>query len=182
MTDEEIIQLLHQSDENAFSLLYKQHWQFLFTAAYNALRQREDAMDICQSIFLWIWENRCQLRIETNLRAYLYTAVKYKIANLIRKGKVSEILLEDILSKDISQNEVNLLEVQELQLFIARLIGELPDKCREVFLLSREEHLSHKEISSRLGISERTVDDHISRALKKLRLPLSRLANIFLLM
>lgn len=179
-SDVELIDLLRSGDETAFTELYNRHWKFMFTAAFNALRHKEDSMDVCQTVFLWLWENRLEIAIKTNLKAYLHTAVKYKIANLIRSGKVREKLLDDILLLDIRADEVLELEIKELKNFITQLVGELPDKCREVFLLSRDEHLSHKQISEKLGISEKTVDDHITRALKKLRAPLGKMASIFL--
>lgn len=138
-------------------------------------------MDICQALFVWLWENRLVLHITTTLKGYLYTAVKYKVANLIRNGKIRESLFDDLAPVDTLTYKSNELEIKELQGFIAQLIDGLPQRCKEVFLLSRNEHLSHKEIAVRLGISEKTVDEHIHRALNKLRLPLDRLAFIFLL-
>jgi RNA polymerase sigma-70 factor (ECF subfamily) len=181
-TDRELLKLLKTGDREAYTVLYNRHWKFLFTAAYNALRHKSDSMDVCQAVFLWLWENRLGINVEINLKGYLYTAVKYKIANLIRQGKVREILLDNLMITDIRTEEINELETKELEHFIARLIEDLPEKCKEVFLLSRNEHLSHKQISERLGISEKTVDDHITRALKKMRAPLDRMAILFLLL
>ncbi|MFD2871691.1 RNA polymerase sigma-70 factor [Mucilaginibacter ximonensis] len=181
LTDLELLSLLKDDEAAAFTEIYNRHWKFLFTAANNALRHRADCMDVCQAVFMWLWENRKQVEVKTNLRGYLYTAVKYKIANLIRQGKVRETLLDNVLTADIRAEEHLDLEVKELKNFIAQLIQELPERCREVFLLSRDERLSHRQISERLGISEKTVDDHITRALKKLRIPLGRLANIFMI-
>ena len=182
LSDQELTALLRQGDEAAFTEVYNRNWSFLYSAAYNVLRNQEDSMDVCQSVFLWLWENHITIDIKTTLRGYLYTAVKYKIANLIRKGKVRALFTERSFLTEIQSSEINHLEIKELKFFIAQLIGELPDKCREVFLLSREEHLTHKEISERLGLSEKTVNDHITRALKKLRQPLSRLVSIWLFM
>lgn len=181
-SDLELLSLLRTGDATAFTEIYNRHWKFLFTAANNALHHRSDCMDVCQSVFMWLWENREQIEVKTNLQAYLYTAVKYKIANLIRQGKVRETLLDNVLAADIRAEERLDLEVKELKSFISQLVQELPEKCREVFLLSRDERLSHRQISERLGISEKTVDDHITRALKKLRVPLSRLSSIFLML
>lgn len=182
LSDIELVALITQGNQAAFTEVYNRYWKLLYTAAYNALKNQQDSMDLCQSIFLWIWEHRQHVRIKNNLRSYLYTALKYKIANLIRNGKVRESLIDDILLAGIAAPEINHLEVKELKSFIEQLIADLPDKCRQTFLLSREEHLSHKEIAQRLGISEKTVDDHISRALKRLKGPLDRLAFIWLLL
>lgn len=179
-SDQDLASLLKEGDELAFTEIYDRHWKFLFSAAYNALRNKEDSLDVCQSVFMWVWENHQTITIKTNLQSYLYTAIKYKVANLIRQGKVRETLLDDVMAKEIRADEKLELEVKELKNFINQLVNELPEKCREVFLLSRDEHLSHKQIAERLGISEKTVDDHITRALKKLRAPLGKMASIFL--
>lgn len=178
--DIQLIKLVRSGDRLAFDELYNRHWQLTYTRAFNLLRDREDSLDVCQSVFLWLWENRQAVHIRSTLEGYLYTAVKYKIANLIRHGKVRESFFEEIKHTDTSAFESHDLEVKELKSLIHQLIDELPPKCREVFRLSRQDHLSHKEIAERLAISEKTVDDHITRALKKLRGPLNRLASIFL--
>lgn len=180
-TDQELIALLERGDESAYTEVYNRHWKFLFQAAYRVSHNKEDSYDVCQAVFLWVWENRLQINPATNLKGYLYTAVKYKIANMIRNGKYRESLFEDLESIDQRRYQVDELEIKELKNFIAQLIDELPDKCREVFLLSRTDHLTHKQIAERLGIGEKTVDAHISKALQKLRGPLGRLASIFLM-
>jgi RNA polymerase sigma-70 factor (family 1) len=182
LTDPELTELIRQGDKSAFTEIYNRHWQFLYSSAYNILRNKADSMDVCQSVFLWVWENRKVMQIKTNVGGYLYTAVKYKIANLIKKGKVSEVLVESAIRASVESTEINQIEVKQLKAFIDQLIDDLPRKCREVFLLSRNEHMSHKEISIHLGISEKTVDAHITRALKKLRVPLNRLASIWLML
>lgn len=180
-TDEMLIVLIRDDDRAAFDELYNRHWKFLFTAAYNTLRVREDSLDVCQSVFLWFWEHRKEVNIKTSIQGYLYTSVKYKIANLIRKGKVRDNFFDELKQIDPAAFEENQLELKELRNLITQLINELPHKCREVFQLSRSQHLTHKEIALKLNISEKTVDDHITRALKKLRGPLSRLALLFVL-
>lgn len=181
MLDEDLLCLVRNGDRDAFTEIYNRYWKLLFNTAYNVNRNREDSLDVCQSIFLWFWENRSEVKVATSLKAYLQTAVKYKIANLIRNGKVRESLFDDLAKIDLQTYNANELEIKELKCLIAQLCDELPAKCREVFLLSREEHLKHKEIAERLGIAEKTVDDHITRALHKLKTPLSKLASIFLL-
>ena len=182
LTDQDLIALLKKGDEAAYTEVYNRHWKFLFQAAYRFSRNKEDCYDVCQAVFLWLWDNREHIRPAGNLKGYLYTAVKYKIANLIRDGKYRESLFEDLEQLDKRRYETNDLEVKELKNFITQLIDELPEKCREVFLLSRTEQLTHKQIAERLGIGEKTVDAHISKALQKLREPLNKLASIFLML
>ena len=180
LPDAELITLMKGDDHAAFNEIYNRYWKFLLQAAYQVSRHRADSLDICQTVFLWLWENRANIRIIASLKGYLYNAVKFKLANLIRNGKVRETLFDDLEAIDIHTYKSNELELKQLQDFIHQLIHELPVRCREVFLLSRNEQLSHKEIAERLGISEKTVEDHITRAIGKLRGPLERLALIFL--
>ena len=182
LSDAELTVLLNQGDAQAYTEIYNRHWKFLFSAAYNACRNKEDSFDICQTIFLWLWENRVKIKVSVDLKGYLYTAVKYKIANQIRNGKYRELLFENLEQIDTRVQQVNELEIKELKGFIAQLINELPEKCREVFLLSRDEHLTHKEIAQRLGIAIKTVDAHIANALQKLKGPLNKMASLFLLL
>jgi len=181
LSDIELRDLLKSGDHAAFTELYQRNWKFLFNGAFKATNHREDSQDICQSIFIWLWENRETVRITTNTRTYLHTAVKYKIAGLIRSGKVRETLLDELEEIDPRRYRENELEIRELKNLISQLIKELPAKCREIFLLSRDEELSHKEIAEQLGISERTVDEQVHRALKKLKVPLGKMAGMFLL-
>ena len=180
-TDIELMDLLKSGDQAAFTAIYKRHWKFLFNGVFKATGHREDSMDICQTVFIWLWEKREVVQISSSLKNYLHTAVKYKIANLIRQGKIRETLFDELEEVDFRVYKENELEIKELKCFIAQLVDELPPKCKEVFQLSRNEQLSHKEIAEKLGISEKTVDEQIHRALKKLRVPLGRLVVIFLI-
>lgn len=182
-TDEKLIELIRDYDDRgAFDELYNRHWKYLFTISFNILRDRDDSLDICQSIFLWVWEHRKTLNIKTSVKGYFYSSVKYKIANFIRSGKIRENFFDELQHVDTESFQENALEVKELKALIIQLVNDLPQKCKEVFQLSRYENLTHKQIADRLGISEKTVDDHILRALKKLKIPLNRLASIFLLL
>lgn len=181
LSDAELVALVKADDHAAFNAIYDRYWKFLLQAAYQVSRHRADSLDVCQTVFLWFWENRASVRVTASLKGYLYNAVKFKLANLIRNGKVRETLFDDVKAIDVHTYKSNELELKQLQDFIRQLIHELPGRCREVFLMSRDEQLTHKEIAERLGISEKTVEDHITRAIGKLRAPLERLATIFLL-
>ncbi len=177
-SDDKLIELIRGDDREAFHELYNRHWKYLFTAAFNTLRDRDDSLDICQSVFLWLWEHRETLQITTSVRGYLYSSIKYKIANLIRSGKIRSGFFEEMQRVNMDTALENELEVKELKNLIAQLINKLPLRCKEVFELSRNENLTHKQIADKLGISEKTVDDHILRAIKKLRAPLNKLASL----
>lgn len=177
LTDQELFALLARGDKQAFTELYNQHWKFLYNAVYNILRHHQDTLDVCQGLFIWVWENHQHLVIKTNFRSYLYVAAKYKIANIIRSGRVRESLFDGTDFEQISAGAFNEFEVKELKNLIQQLVNSLPPKCREIFVMSREESLTHKQIAERLDISEKTVDEQISRALKKLRPMLGKLTS-----
>ncbi len=180
-TDHELIDLLKADDHRAFTEIYDRYWKLLYNAAYQACRNRDNSLDICQTVFVWLWANRSVITIKTSLKGYLFTAVKYKVSNLIQSGKIRGTLVEDLSGVDLQTHQQNELEIKELNNFISQLINELPLKSRQVFLMSREEQLSHKEIAEQMGIAEKTVDEHIYRALRKLRKSLGDFASLLLL-
>lgn len=125
-------------------------------------------MDIVQDIFVWIWERRETLQIQS-LQAYLKAAVKFKVANYIRAGKIRASFFDELKPIEAGAPGDNAAEVRELKAIIDQSILELPDKCRNIYLLSKQERLSNKEIAERLGISVKTVEAQMTIALKRIR-------------
>jgi len=172
--DEELLVLLKQSDEEAFTEIYNRHWESLYQSAFMVLKDRSACLDVLQEVFIWLWNNRTQLKI-TSIKAYLYVAVKYKIANSIRNGKargnLHAIICDSIVDNPFCDSS---LEVAELKKIIDQFTQELPYRCKEIFNLSRNEYLKNKEIASKLNISEKTVENQLTIALRRLRLKLGR--------
>lgn len=178
-TDQELIISMKSGNQMAFEEIYERHWSVLYRSAYNVLREEAGSLDVVQEVFIWFWEHRDQLEVNS-IRGYLLTAVKYKVANYLRSGKVRASFYEAIPKVDLDAvfpNEE--LEVKELREMINRFTEELPDRCKEVFRLSREEYLTNKEIAARLGITEKTVENQINKAIKKLKTNLGKL-SVFL--
>ncbi len=175
--DTALLKLIASGDRKAFTVLFHRHWEDLFRSAFFISRDREMSMDIIQEVFVWLWENREKWTI-TNTHSYLQAAVKYKIANEIRKGKLRAVAFENWKEKaNTEQFSINRdLEVQELRRVIRDFTGQLPPRCQEIFRLSRFEHLSNREIADRLNISEKTVENQITIALGRLRRHLGHLA------
>lgn len=177
LSDHELVALLRQGDAAAYTEIYTRHWSPLYRSAYNILRDEGASLDVLQEIFAWIWSNREHIQV-TNLRAYLYAAVRFKVANALRDGKARSgffTALEQIGDFNPGFTD-EALELKELKNIIAEFTRSLPEKAREVFRLSRYEQLSNKEIAKRLGISEKTVENHMTASLKKLRMVLGRLS------
>lgn len=180
-TDQELVALLKEGERAAFNEVHDRYFEDLFRSAYNLLKDRDACMDIVQEVLIWFWEHRTQHHM-TSIKGYLLMATKYQAANYIRSSKVRENFRLQQIEQNYAFNEES-LELQELKSIIESFTEHLPERCREVFKLSREQHLTNKEIAEKLGISEKTVSVQILRALNKLRTDLGKMyfwVNFFL--
>lgn len=173
-SDSELMCLLKKGDHRAFDEIYERYWDVLLCSAVNVLKDRDACLDVLQEVLTWVWVNRARLEIRC-IKAYLLTAVKFQIANYIRKEKVRQRYLDAAGELNTeSFYEVDELEFKELRKMIVAFTESLPERCREVFHLSRNEHLSNKAIAEKLGITEKTVEVQITIALKKLRINMGK--------
>lgn len=137
-------------------------------AAFKVLNDKAAAEDIVQDIFLDLWRKRHELSIE-NTSSYLFSAVKYRVLNYIRKNKVPMTDLDFVDKFNTLNSTEEFIDFKELRQTLDDAISDLPDQCRKVFTMSRFDHMSNKEIAEKLNLSLRTVENHISLALRKLR-------------
>ncbi len=170
-TDQELISSISKGDEVAFGIFYTRYWSDLYKFAFFILKEKDACKDVLQDVFVWVWEHKQGLVIQSP-KSYLKTAVKYKIANYIRSGKIRDVFFEEVAKVDFESllpgvNE--LAEVKELNTIIQITIADLPIKCQEIFRLSRECNLSNREIAEQLGISVKTVENQITIALHRIR-------------
>jgi RNA polymerase sigma-70 factor (ECF subfamily) len=168
LSDDRLIALIQENDIVAFERIYNKYWSKLYLSAYNILRDRQVSEDITQEVLVNLWMKRANLQL-TSLNAYLYTAVRYQVFNIIRSGKVKADLfnrLEELFSKNGGEE---ILSEKEINRLLEQGIAELPEKCRQIFIMSRREHLSTKEIAERLEISPKTVENQLTIALNRLR-------------
>lgn len=161
--------------EENLELIYKKYYKLVCSAIYKIIPDYVLVEDIAQDVFCDLWRKRETLKITTSLKAYLRKTAVNKTLNHIRKKKiVTQSDDSDVILNIEATSSIDTLEYVELQDFINNVIDELPTKCRIVFMLSRFEEYSYKEISAELGISTKTVENQISKALKKLRKALKR--------
>ena len=179
--DLELIALMRRGHSQAFKEIYDRYWLKIFTVALKRVRSRDDAKDLVQDLFFTLWMKRDCLVISTSLSAYLFTAIKYKVINHIESNIVKENYLHSLdkalIDYDNSSNE-NIIS-RDLERLLDRRIDNLSPKVKEVFVLSRRENLSIKEIAERLHLSDQTVKNQISKALKALRVHLSDITATF---
>lgn len=175
-SDEMLLVLMKSDDQEAFTMLYRRYWQDLFVTAAKALRGKEEASDVVQEVFLSLWNRRHELNIDGSLSAYLHTSIRYKAIHYIEKNITRRdylVLLTDMAVNNLAPSAEIRLQLKEVQLVIHSTIANMPPRMQEVFQLSRQHSLSHKEIADRLGISVATVKKHIHHALQQIKSTLS---------
>lgn len=167
--EKELLSLLTTGNEEAVRIIYQKYWQRLFLSAYNVLKDKEACEDIIQEIIIQLWKKRETLNITTSLWAYLFTATRYQVFHHIKKSAGRPELFEDLEERFSTDAPDIPLYVKDLNERINTAVESLPEKCRNIYKLSREHHLSYKAIADHLQISPKTVENQLSIALKKLR-------------
>ena len=150
--------------------LFYRFQPMLVAFANRYLRSEEEAREAVQDVFLGVWNNREHLQLDESLRSYLFTATRNKALNYLEKRKIEAVPLDAVhLQQSSGPGVEEQLQAEETKAVIFDEVSRLPERCREVFLLSRSEGLSYREIAGRLALSEKTVENQISIALKRLR-------------
>jgi RNA polymerase sigma-70 factor (family 1) len=171
ITEEQLITLLQSGDHAAFTEIYNRNWEKLADAAYQRLHSREDAEEIVQEIFVNLYIRRQEINPRSTLEAYLKTALKFKVIDAYRAQQlhyshIDKLIIESQERPIASDDQI---DIKNLKKRILQATGMLPEKCREVFMMSRFEQLSHQEIADKAGISVSTVKKHLHRAMDSLR-------------
>lgn len=165
---------MQDGDKYAFEEIYERFNGLLYIYACKMVPDREDARDIVQEIFVYLWSNP-DIKIKSQLSAYLYTAVRYKIFDWLDKNKSRSNYLQS-LENFVDQGDYvtdNYIREREFASLIEKEVALLPTKMRLIFEMSRRQHLSQKEIAEILHLSDKTVKKQMSNALKVLRLKLT---------
>lgn len=162
---------LIDGDEDAFCELYASYKNRLIYFAMRFLKSREYAEDVFQDAFTVVWQSRRFINPDASFSSYLYTIMRNRILNQLRNAANEEKLKESILSQALDYTEDTKREVMlnDLKSLISHALQQLTPRQREIFEMSREAQLSHKEIADKLGISVNTVQEHISTSLKLIR-------------
>ncbi|NGM61764.1 RNA polymerase sigma-70 factor [Sphingobacterium sp. SGG-5] len=169
-SDEKLFSALKQDDERALQAIIARYWEGMYKMATNTLDDLLLCEDIVQDIFIKIWNNRTTLDFSHSLRAYLFASTRYEIYRQLKRQYLQQNRFEPEELTDIERyNPHNLLEYKELLRHVEDIVDTLPARCREVYLLSREQHLAHKDIAERLNLSTKTVENQLTIALRRIR-------------
>lgn len=179
VSDKELVDRIKSGNREAYYMLFNRHWESMYTFAKSLIKDSDTAKDMMQDVWLNFWERRQDINNQ-NIKAYLMQAVKFRVYKELRDGKLLTEQEAYLATLSDGQSPDDILEQHELEAEIEQWVEKLPPKRKEVFRLSRFENLSNKEIAEKLNISQRTVETHVSHALKFLREKLGPLA-LFLL-
>ena len=168
---------IQAGDERAFRALFDQLYPYLTTTAYQYVYDTSKARDLAQDVFVELWDKRSERQITGSVRAYLRRAVVNKSLNYLKRERRIEARdpLELPDTAETSDGVEAKLAGEELEARIQSTIASLPERCRVIFCLNRFEEKTHKEISEQLGISPKTIENQMTKALKILRAALQHL-------
>lgn len=161
---------LRAGDESAFDVVFRTHYSSLVGLAESLLKSREQAEDLSQDVMLELWRRREALVVTDSLRSYLLRAVRNRAFNELRRVKIAKRKEPLVRGEEATPAlGIGRLEDEELESAIASAIDALSAPVRETFVLSRQEGLKYQEIATRLGVSVKTVEARMGKALKELR-------------
>lgn len=166
------IEALRKGDERALRALFDQYYRIMVGDAYRLVPDLAVCKDLAQDVFLELWRKRENLDIQTSIGAYLRRAAVNRALNYLKANR--RLIFEEAdalpqIPDNTSQDNDRREAQDQLENRLHQAIEALPEKCRVVFVLSRFEHLSHKEIAEQLGISTKTIENQITKAMKYLR-------------
>src|SRR6056297_582192 len=173
-SDSELLIKLRKGDIEAFDQVFKKYGDRLFGFALSYLKSKEETEGLVQNVFLKLWENHKKLKQDSSLKSYLFTIAYHEMCQIFRKKQIHEkFLKEKITSIDSATDLEKMLEYKATLEQVEKLINKLPEKQRLIFIKSRNEGKSSKEIAKEMNLAPGTVDNLISLALKFLRQHLS---------
>jgi RNA polymerase sigma-70 factor (family 1) len=179
LSDAELWNAIRNDNYRAFTTLFERYWLTLYKTANHYIKDPEAAEEAVHDLFVNLWKARQTLQI-ADFKTYLKIATRYEVLRMVKKRKAIPLSYYDELPPETDRAVTNSgyenVRNRELEYELERYLSKLPDRCREIFLLSRKDHLSNTEIAERLGISRRSVENQITAALKYLRLNFKHIA------
>lgn len=162
-------------------MVFREYYQPLVRYGNTLMKDPDETEDIVQQVFVSLWEKRQQLDIHTSIRAFLYRAVHNACLNKLKHHKVRAAHAEEWKHTQSQEETTDLVQAAELNDRIEEAIAGLPEQCARIFKMSRFEHLKYQEIADQLGISLKTVENQMGKALRVIRESLREFMPLLLL-
>lgn len=172
--EREVIPLVFNGEENTFERLFKTHFKSLYAYAYTIVKDEVAAEEMVQNVFFKIWEKKGGIDIQSPALAYLYKSVYHESLNYLKHQKVKAAYQAHTIHqmKNQTDHASKKIMLSELEQQINKALSELPEQCRTIFQMSRFEELKYQEIADKLGLSIKTVENQMGKALRILRVKL----------
>lgn len=170
-TDIELVEKLQKGDVEAFDLVYEKYAGKLYGFTLKYLKSTDETEELVQSVFLKVWENYKTLKKESSFKSYLFTIAYNEICNTFRRrSHLQKFIGEQLIDSSQASNETEeLIDYNSIKERVEQIVSKLPERQRTIFLKSRQDGKSNKEIASELELSSGTVDNYISESLKFIR-------------
>jgi RNA polymerase sigma-70 factor (family 1) len=177
-----LLKRLSEGDRAAFDQIFHTHWDLVYSAALVMVKSAEMAGDISQDVFLSLWENRHKAIVIENIQGFLYNNVKFLVHKRLRRMKVEDAYVQYLAYKSsvtaTTPEQENSFAAKQLQTSLQEGVAKLPPQQQRAFKLSREQGLSHEQISKIIGVSKSTVKDYIVRSIAYLRQHLTQYSRL----
>lgn len=169
LSDAELLHFIKQDDASAFKLLYDRYWESLYIKACKRV-DKDEAKDMVQEVMTTLWRRRKEIvtKEDGNIGRYLHTAIKYRVISYYA-FVADEIRNDNLLNAFESEVYANAIETRELSDLLEKAISNLPARMQQVFRMSREDDCSIAEIARQLNLSEQTIKNQLTEALKRIR-------------
>jgi RNA polymerase sigma-70 factor (family 1) len=179
--EELLFKRVREGDERSFEMLFRKYYPCLSSYATVFVKCDDLARELVHETFIKIWERRDSIIVESSFKSYIYRSVHNNCINFLKKSRYLSEKNEVVRDEILKQHEINMyyfdqesldrLLPDDFEAAFSRGLSKLPDQCREIFVLCRDDKLSYQEVADRLGISVNTVKTQMKRALSKLREP-----------
>jgi RNA polymerase sigma-70 factor (ECF subfamily) len=170
-----------EGDDLAFNFYFNKYYNRVLGFSIQFLYDKDEAKNVSQEAFLKLWINKDKIQTETGIQPFLFTYAKSICLNLLRHNKVKDRFKNDLLNQKERQLDTQILnsmhfdslELTELEVLINKVIADLPEKTKQVYLKKRFENKKNEEIAAEMGVSQKAVEAHMTKALKILKEQLS---------
>jgi RNA polymerase sigma-70 factor (ECF subfamily) len=169
-TDFELIKKIQSGNKPSFKVLFDKYYTQMTKTAYLIVKDKDIAEEIVQEFFIKFWIKRQEININSSVKSYLFQSIRFRSLNYYRDNKRNNIESLEIIEINGSiNNQIDDYDYDIVMKKLSTAIDTLPEKCKRIFLMSRKENLTYKQIAKKLELSQKTVENQMGIALKKLR-------------
>lgn len=176
--ERDLVNDLQKGDKQAFTEIYNLYWEKLLAVGYFFTKDKQAAEDIVHDVMISLWERRNEIEIKS-LSAYLGTAVKFSVFKMVARQKRQKEIAEGIFRTASTEDVEEKLDAKLLEEYTQGLLEELPEKTRLIFEYSRHQDMPVKEIAGKMSLSGKSVEYHLTKALKAIRDSFKKIKTLF---